>query len=180
VTPRDISRAARSLFEIVRARGEVDAAVDAFGALAGLMDGHADLRKALTSPFVPAAGKRGVLDALSSELAMPQTVLQTLHVLADHNTLGDVPALARVLRTLANQLAGRVEASVTTAMPLSPDQIARLEQRLSAATGKSVTIDASVDPAVIGGVLARVGSVVFDGTLARHLARLEEQLVQPV
>jgi F-type H+-transporting ATPase subunit delta len=178
VTPRDVKRAGRALFEIARQRDEVEASVAALSALAALVEEHADLRQALVSPFVPATAKQGVIDALAPPLEMPDAVRRTLHVLADHNTLADVPAMARVLRGLANQLAGRVEATVTTAAPLSAEQVGRLENRLSEATGSQVTIDARVDTAVIGGVLARVGSVVFDGTLARQLARLKDQLVQ--
>lgn len=178
MTPRDIARAARSVFDIVHARGEAASAVTSLDALASLMTDHEELRKALVSPFVPAAARRGILDELAPRLEMPDTVRRSLHVLADRGALDDVPALAASVHQLANRQAGIVEASVTTAVPLSDAQVAELQATLARVTGKQVSLSAAVDPSVIGGAVARVGGQVFDGTLARQLARLQEQLVQ--
>ncbi len=71
-----------------------------------------------------------------------------------------------------------MDAEVTTAVPLGDAQIARLREALAQATGQQVTVSTRVDPAVIGGAVTRVGSVVYDGTLARQLARMKEQFVQ--
>lgn len=178
MNPREVARAGRVLFDIVASRGEAEATVAGLDALAEAVETHGELRAGLTSPFVPASAKKSVLDALAAPLGLPDVLRRTLHVLADQDTLTDVPALARVVHALANEAAGRVEAAVTTATPLSADQLTGLRERLAAVTGKDVTVHPSVDPDVLGGVHARVGGLVFDGTLARQLARLEEQLVQ--
>lgn len=178
MTPRDISRAARSIFDIVHARNESLPAVAALDALAALMTGHDELHKTLVSPFVPATAKQGILDELAPRLAMPDVIRRSLHVLAEQGALNDVPALSRAVRRLVHRQAGIVEATVTTAVALDAAQVARLQETLSQATGKQVTVTARVDPAVLGGVVAHVGGVVFDGTLSRQLDRLEEQLVQ--
>jgi F-type H+-transporting ATPase subunit delta len=178
VTPRDISRAARSIFDILHARGESLPAVAALDALSALMTEHGDLHKALVSPFVPAAGKQGILDELAPRLAMPDVIRRSLHILAEQGALNDVPALSKAVRRLVHRQAGIVEAQVTTAVPLTEAQVAHLQDTLSQATGKQVTVTAKVDPSVLGGVVAHVGGVVFDGTLSRQLDRLEEQLVQ--
>lgn len=178
MTPRDIARAARSVFDIVHARGEGLAAVAALDALSALMAGHAELQKAFVSPFVPASAKQGIIDALAPDLAMPDVIRRTLHVLADQGALNDAPALARAVRRLVNRQAGIVDATVTTASPLDEAQVSALQGRLSHATGQQVSVTTRVDPDVLGGVVARVGGLVFDGTLARQLARLQAQLVQ--
>lgn len=178
MTPRDIARAGRSVFDIVHARGEGQASVAALDGFAALMAEHADLHKALVSPFIPAASKQGIIDQLAPGLAMPDVIRRTLHVLADQGALNDVPALARAVRRLVNRQAGIVDATVTTATPLDADQVSALQARLSHATGLTVSVETRVDPDVIGGVVARVGGLVFDGTLARQLARLQAQLVQ--
>lgn len=178
MTPRDITRAARSIFDIIHARGEALPAVAALDALAGLMTEHEDLHKTLVSPFVPTAAKQGIVDQLASRLAMPDAVRRSLHVLAEQGALNDVPALSRAVRRLVHRQAGIVEATVTTAAPLTEAQVARLQETLSQATGKQVTVRSKIDPSVLGGVVAHVGGVVFDGTLSRQLARLEERLVQ--
>lgn len=178
MTRRDVVRTARAVFDIVHRRGEAEPAVVALEALAALMSEHAELKRALESPFVPAAGRSGILDALAPHLNMPDVIRRSLHVLADQDALGNVPALAAAVRLLVNRQAGIVDAMVTTAAPLDDAQQAALQATLSQATGKQVTLTTVVDPAVIGGVRARVGGLVFDGTLASQLTRLEQQLVQ--
>ncbi len=178
MTPRDIARAARSVSDIVHARGEGMASVAALDAFSALMSGHAELQKVLVSPFIPSSSKQGIIDALAPELAMPDVIRRTLHVLAAQGALNDAPALARAVRRLVNRQAGIVDATVTTAAPLDEAQVSALQEQLSRSTGQQVSVATRVDPDVIGGVVARVGGLVFDGTLARHLARLQAQLVQ--
>jgi F-type H+-transporting ATPase subunit delta len=69
-----------------------------------------------------------------------------------------------------------LRAEVTTATPLPPERVAQLEQRLAAATGRRVTMTARVDPALIGGAITRVGSVVYDSSIATQLIRMRERL----
>jgi len=178
MSPRDVSRAARAIFDIVHAKGEGARAVASVEQLVALMDEYPDLHRALVSPFVPPAARRGVVDALAPRLDMPDAVRQSLGIIAEQGVMSHLPALARILRQLVNRAAGIVEAAVTTAVPLSPAQLDLLQARLSDATGKQVAVTAKVDPAVIGGVVARVGGLVYDGSLARQLARLQQQLVQ--
>ncbi len=178
MTPRDISRAARAIFDIVNDRNEGARAAASLEALASLVESHDELRRALHSPFVPASAKQGIIDELAGPLDMPDAVRRSLHVIAEQGALNDLTPLAAALRLLVNRQAGIVDATVTTAVPLSPAQVELLQARLSEATGKQVSVKATVDPDVLGGVVARVGGVVYDGTLARQLARLHEQLVQ--
>lgn len=178
MTPRDVQRTARAIFDIVHARGEGMAAVAALEELATLMASHDDLKQALLSPFVPGSARIGVIDALAPHLAMPDSIRRSLHVIAEQGMLAHVPALAKAVRALVNRQAGIVDATVTTAVPLSAAQVDLLQARLSEATGKQVAVTTKVDPAVIGGAVARVGGLVFDGTIASQLARLQAQLVQ--
>ena len=71
---------------------------------------------------------------------------------------------------------GVVRAEVTTAAPLPPDRVARLQERLAQATGRRVTMTTSVDPALIGGAVARVGSIVYDSSIAAQLSRVRQRL----
>lgn len=178
MTPRDIARAARAIFDIVNAKGEGARAATSLETLASLVESHEDLRRALHSPFVPASAKQGVIDELAGPLDMPDAVRRSLHVVAEQGALNDLSPLSAAVRLLVNRQAGIVDATVTTATPLSAAQVDLLQAQLSEVTGKQVSVKASVDPAVLGGVVARVGGVVYDGTLARQLARLHEQLVQ--
>jgi F-type H+-transporting ATPase subunit delta len=69
-----------------------------------------------------------------------------------------------------------INAEVTTAVPLTPDRVAQFEKRIAAATGRRVTMTATVDPALIGGAVARVGSIVYDGSIATQLSRIRARL----
>ena len=71
-----------------------------------------------------------------------------------------------------------LRAAVTTAEPLGPDHLIRLRQRLEQATGRDVTMTASVDPSLIAGMVARIGDTVYDGTVATQLEKMRERLLQ--
>jgi len=81
-------------------------------------------------------------------------------------------------RTRLRELHRVLEAEVTTAIPLEPEQQAALQQRLGAATTRQVTLTTKVDPSLIGGVVARIGSTVYDGSLATQLAKLKGRLAE--
>ena len=89
-------------------------------------------------------------------------------------TDGDFAAFRARLREQQRVL----EAEVTTAIPLEPAQQAALQQRLGAATARQVTLTAKVDPAIIGGLVAKIGATVYDGSLATQLAKLKGRLAE--
>jgi F-type H+-transporting ATPase subunit delta len=88
-----------------------------------------------------------------------------------------VPEIAQVYAERLLEHQNVVPADVTTAVPLSPEALSRLEDGLRAATGKQITMRVSVDPALLGGVVARVGSTVYDGSIRTQLKKMRDQLV---
>ena len=99
-------------------------------------------------------------------------------MLADRNRLGLVPQLATVYDERLRELRQVVQVDMTTAMPLTPSQAADFEERLSKATGRQVLMTTAVDPMLIGGAVARIGTIVYDGSIANQLARMKERLEQ--
>jgi F-type H+-transporting ATPase subunit delta len=97
-------------------------------------------------------------------------------MLADRDRLGLIPELAEVYRERLMEHRQVINAELTTAVALTPDRVAQFEKRIAAATGRRVTMTASVDPALIGGAVARVGSIVYDGSIATQLAKMRERL----
>jgi len=71
-----------------------------------------------------------------------------------------------------------VRAVVTSAAPLTAEKVRAIEQRLALATGKNVQLETAVDPAIIGGVITRIGSTVYDGSIRTQLAKMRQQLVE--
>jgi len=73
-----------------------------------------------------------------------------------------------------------VRAQVTTATALAPDRAKAIEQKLAQVTGRTVTLDTKIDPTIIGGVVARIGSTVYDGSITRQLEKMKQRLVESV
>ena len=178
MTSLEAKRAGRALFQATQPTGQARITLDGLLAFADLLEQHADLREAFGSVFVPAELKAGVVGQVADLLATPKAARQMLILLAQSHQAAGLAGIIRELKALVHREERRVDAEVTTAMPLDQAQVALLRDALAAATGQQVTVSTRVDPAVIGGAVTRVGSVVYDGSLARQLARMKEQFVQ--
>lgn len=178
MTAPEARRAGRALFEVTQARGDARPTLDGLEAFAALSREHADLSQALLSPFVTGDAKRAIVGQVASAAGLPPAASQTLQLMAERHQLSGLAGLLKELRTQVHRLERRVDAEVTTAVPLTDGQLTQLRDALAHATGQHVSLAARVDPAVIGGAVTRVGSVVYDGSLARQLARMKEQFVQ--
>ena len=172
------TRYAKALLDV--AASDADAAViegDLAG-LSALMHGNRELDQALTSPSVPNAGKRKIAAALAERLGLATTSRRLLDLLAERDRLGQIDELLAVYRERLLDRQRVQRADVRSATPLSPEVTTALEQRLSAVTGTTVKVSATVDPTLIGGVMAKVGSTVYDGTVKTQLEKLRKQLVE--
>ena len=140
---------------------------------------HPSLHHVLVNPAIPAARKRAVVDELTKRSpAMTPVVRKLLVMLAERDRLVLLDELLRGYRDRLMEHQQVVRAEVTTAIPLPHDRASALEQSLSATTGKRVSLSTRVDPAILGGVVAKIGSVVYDGSVARQLERMRERLVE--
>lgn len=178
-TRASAGRYARALLDVVIKEGNPEQVEEELATLAGLFAGNSELQKALANPAVPVAAKRQVVESIVSRATPTPALGKLLLMLADRDRLTLMPELAEVYRERLMEHRQVIRAEVTTAVPISADRVAQFEKRIAAATGRRVTMTASVDPALIGGAVARVGSIVYDGSIATQLskmrARLEEQ-----
>lgn len=171
-------RYARALLDVVSREGNPEQVDQELTAFAGLVAANPDLQRALTNPAVPVRAKRAVLDSLLPRLTLSPPLAKLLLLIADRDRLAIVADVAALYRERLMELRQIIRAEVVTAAPLPPDRLAQFETRLAAATGRQVTMTARVDPALIGGAVARVGSIVYDGSIATQLARIRERLEQ--
>ena len=169
------SRYARALFDVTDSAGRL-VADEELSSVARLFADQADLQAVFASPSIPPSAKRAIVQSVIARAAVSTPVAKLLALLAERDRLGLLTDVAAVFheRMLTEQ--NVLEAEVTTAAPLGVDEQQALQARLSAATSKQVTITPRVDPAIIGGIVARIGSTVYDGSLANQLARLRERL----
>lgn len=136
-----------------------------------------DLQRVLTTPSVPAARKEAALKALLPRLMLSSPVSKLLLLLAQRDRLGLLPDLVEVYGERLMEHRNVVTAEITTAEPLPADRLAQLQQRLAEATGRSVTVTTKVDPQLIGGMVTRIGGIVYDGSLATQLTRFRDRMI---
>ena len=170
------ARYARALFDVALKESDPVQIERDLASFAGLLSSNAELHGALTNPAVPVSAKRRIAEAVGTRLHVAPPALKLLALLADRDRLGMVPDLLAVYRERLMEHEQVVRAEVTTAAPMPPERVAQIEQRLAALTGRKVNMTTSVDPAIIGGVVTRIGSTVYDGSIATQLAKLKEKL----
>ena len=177
-TRASAARYAKALFDVATAESTPEQTEKDLTVFSDLLRAHADLRMALVSPAVPAARKRGVVAQLLDRLQPSSPVRKLLLLLAERDRLELVPDLVAVYHERVMEHLRIVQAEVTTAAPLPPEQAAQLQQRLGTIIGRTVTLTTKVDPGVIGGMVTRIGSTVYDGSVATQLAALPQRLTQ--
>ena len=170
-------RYARSLFDVCLAEGDPARAETELADFTALFGSHPGLEQALTHPAVPLQRKRALMSELVARAGYGPVVSKLLVLLAERDRMTILPELVDAYREQLRAHSQVVLAEVTTAVPLPPERAQALERSLSQATGKQVTVDTTIDPAIIGGVVARIGSVVYDGSVARQLQKMKDRLV---
>ena len=136
----------------------------------------AELYNSLTSPAVPPARKRAVVGRIADELKLSRVTRNFLFVLIDHRRIASLDAVVHSLETTLDERLGFARADVTSARELSEAQRAALNQQLERTTGKRIRMHFAVDAALIGGVVARIGSTVYDGSVRGQLEALGRRL----
>jgi F-type H+-transporting ATPase subunit delta len=166
---------AAGLLELARAEGVVARVSDELYRIARALETSADLRLTLGDPRLPLERKHGVVADLLGGRVLPLTLnLVNFVVAAGHSR--DLPAIADDLAARAAAERDRVVAEVRTAFELDEETVQRLAEALSRATGKQVEVKTVIDPSLVGGVVARVGDTVIDGSLRHRLEGLRQAL----
>jgi F-type H+-transporting ATPase subunit delta len=174
---RAISRRyAAALFDVIGTRGDLDRAGRDLDAANRLIEGHAQLRHVLETPAVPPSKKRAILEQVFTDGELMPEVRRLLLLLADSDRLTLLTEIAQAFADRLMELRRVVPAEVVTAMPLDATARDAIASALGRATGAQVTLTERVDPEIVGGLVARVGSLVFDGSLTRQVERLREEL----
>jgi F-type H+-transporting ATPase subunit delta len=172
------ARYARALLDVAIKESDPERAGHELASFVDLVAQHPDLQRVIANPVVPAADKRAVVAQLVERLQLSTPAAKLLLLLASRGRLPLLPDLLDVYRERLMEHEQIVRAEVTTAMPLSQERLAQLQQRLADATGRAVTMTARVDEAIIGGMITRIGSTVYDGSMAAQLAKFRDRLAE--
>jgi F-type H+-transporting ATPase subunit delta len=147
--------------------------------LAGAMKESEELVSSLTNPAIRRADRRRVIDALLERLkAQPQTK-NLVYLLLDGERMSSLAAISRELDAMIEARAGRISATITSATVLDAGQVAQITTALETISGKKVAVTKREDPALLGGVVAKLGDTLYDGSLRTQLRNLREELIKP-
>jgi F-type H+-transporting ATPase subunit delta len=172
-------RYAGALFDVARKNQTLDRVEAQLELFAQLLDAHADLRRIFDTPAVAPQKKRAILDAVLEKAGDNDSeVRQLLRMLADRDRLMLLPEVRAAFEARLRQERRVLQAELVTAVPLPEGQRESLVAALRKAAGSDLALTERVDPAIIGGVVARVGSLVFDGSVTRQLERMKQRLLQ--
>jgi F-type H+-transporting ATPase subunit delta len=174
-------RYARALLDVaVKEDADLEQIERELARFLALSGAHPTLEKVLLNPAIPAPRKEAAVSALAARLNVLPVVAKLVSLLASRDRLVLLPELLTAYRDRLLEHRRIVRAEVTTAVSLPADRAQAIERELSQLTGRSVALATKVDPSIIGGVVARVGSTVYDGSIATQLQRMKQRLVESV
>lgn len=171
------ARYARALFDVARAESDPGKVQQDLSAVLAAIDGSAELSAVLTNRSVPETARRAVIVAVAEKVGAAPVVVKLLALLAERRRLDLLPDVAAVYGERLLEFQNVLQAEVRTAAPLAPEAARALEASLARATGKQIAMRVTVDRSLLGGVVARVGSTVYDGSVRTQLKKMRDQLV---
>ena len=173
------NRYAKALFDVaLEEKADLDRIDKDLSEITEILRENTELMSAVDWANVPDAARQAVMENVLDKIGVAAPVKKLLVLLTGQRKLVYLQDLAEAYRErlLAHQ--NVVRAEVTSAAPLSPEKTKALEESLSKVTGKKVELSVSVDPELLGGVVARIGSTVYDGSVRTQLARMRQELVK--
>ncbi|HEY9500202.1 MAG TPA: ATP synthase F1 subunit delta [Pyrinomonadaceae bacterium] len=171
-------RYASALADVIIERREERQVQDEVEQWASLIEEHSQLREAFTNPTVAYDKKRQVLEELITRTRVRETTASFLRVLLKNQRLGELKEISNRLGHVLDERSGVVAAVVTTARPLPENLKSNLEESLAVSTGRKVRLSFATDESIIGGLVARIGSTIFDGSVESQLERLAADLTE--
>ena len=171
-------RYARALHALASQAGRAEAVTDELAAFDELLSAEPVLREALLRPWVKAATKRGIVLEVAGRLGVSPLTRNFLALVAQRRRLDLLGEILAAYRTRVDEAAGRSRARVRSAAPLADAEQAALREHLGRRLGGTVLLDTEVDPNLLGGFVAEVGSRVLDMSVAGQLGALRERIIK--
>ena len=166
-------RYASALFDLANEQNELDAVDTDLGKFQGLLDQSEDMRRLVKSPTFAAEDQERAMKAVMDWAAIGATTGNFLRVVTRNRRLFAAQDMIDTFRLLLAKHRGETVAEVRSAIALNDEQLAALKDKLKASYGKGVRIDAKVDPSLLGGLVIKIGSRMFDSSLKTKLSNLK-------
>lgn len=171
-------RYARALLDVARGENAIEKYGDEIAVFSGLVEGHADLSKILFGGLFSIADRKALVKKFAEKTGASKAVTNFLLLLVDKDRMRYLPEIVAQYRESADDLAGRARARILSAAQLDEAYRKQLTEQLGKVVSRKVEAAYEVDPSVLGGVRAEIGSYVIDGTVRAQLARLTQKLQQ--
>lgn len=143
-----------------------------------LLEEQPDARRLLENPTLARERRKHFLKEIATALGFDRRVANFIDILIDRNRLSLLEEIVTAYQKLLDERMGIVRAVVTTARPLDPAQQGELAAKLEQVTGRRVRMEVAVDPSLIGGVVAQVGSTIYDGSVRHQLQAFKSRLIE--
>jgi F-type H+-transporting ATPase subunit delta len=169
-------RYAKALVEIGVERDALDKYGSDLADLAQLMETSRDFREVLENPVFPREEKKRVAGVIFDKLGTDPMTRNFVNLLIDRKRIAQLVGIEKAFRSEVDEIRGITRGEVSSATALDNGELNRITAALSKMTGKMVILTPTVDPSLIGGLVAKVGDMVFDGTIRTQLTQLKESL----
>jgi F-type H+-transporting ATPase subunit delta len=140
--------------------------------LLGTLAADPEIASGLANPLLSATARRGLAGSIAASLKLGPTMRNFLCLLADHRRLDQLPGIAEQYRRQLDQMLGRVRATITSAVPLSPDELQAVIGAFERKAGRTVLAEHHVDPQLLGGLVVDIDGTIHDGSLRTQLQTL--------
>ncbi|HET8575654.1 MAG TPA: ATP synthase F1 subunit delta [Methylomirabilota bacterium] len=171
-------RYAKALHMITREAGSAPAVGKELEAFLGAISGQTEVRDVLTRHWIKPADRRGIAVALSQKVGCGKLVQDFVGLVAERGRMDHFGEIVAAYRALVDEDLGQARAQVRSAVALTEKEKRQLGARLERTVGKRILLEEQVDPTLLGGFVAQVGSLILDGSLDGQLARMRERLAR--
>ena len=171
-------RYARAVFELADEAGNLEEIGGQLRGFADLVAGHAELDSVFANPAISPVAKRDIFEQMAPQLGLDKLCAETIRLLIRKGRIHYLAAIVAEYEEALRHRRGEVVAEVRSARPLPDDRLEELRGKLAEATGKKVEVRAETDAELLGGLVARIGDTIYDGSVENQLQRLRKRLVE--
>lgn len=167
-------RYAKALFQLGNDEGQLSQLGTQLDGFSQTLKGSDELMSTLVHPAIPKSKREGILVKVLEKCGSSKTLLNFCKILMEKERIEHLPDISRELNVLIQDQEGRAEAHVLSAAALSASQLSQLTEKLEKLAGRKIDIETEVDPSLLGGVVATIGDMVYDGSIKTQLQKLQD------
>ncbi len=169
-------RYAKAMVDLGQEKDNLAEYAQSLTTLSGLMESSEDFREVMINPVFTVDDKKKIAGRVLDQMKTDPMVVNFISLLIDRKRIDQLPGIAVAFAAMLDEIRGITRAQVTSAAALGDDELARVTKVLSGLSGKQVELTSAVDPSLLGGLTAKVGDTVYDGTIRTQLNQLKESL----